>query len=262
MNQKFCFQRFWTYFKYDVVQMWRNHGKAALILGGAGVLLYVVHVLGSLVFPDHVWLAPGLEARKACHGLAWMLFIFFQARTYGFLTEKRAGSAWLMLPASAAEKTLSMLLMTVLVLPVAFEFVYLGSDALLCLLDPTASGTLLPYSLYPAEVMDEIQGSVVLPFFIWGILCNAVSMTYFLLSGLLFKKWKIVGGISVLLGLMILLTFLLVALSESHFIHIEFNGDTTEWEVSRILWIASAVTALVWAGLAWGVYRRVKTIKH
>ena len=38
MNETFNFSRFWTYFKYDLKQMWRNHSKAAILIAGAGVI--------------------------------------------------------------------------------------------------------------------------------------------------------------------------------------------------------------------------------
>ena len=50
MNQVFSFQRFWTYFKYDLTQMWRNHSKAAILIGGASAIFYVTWLLFSLVF--------------------------------------------------------------------------------------------------------------------------------------------------------------------------------------------------------------------
>lgn len=261
MNEKFSFQRFWSYFKYDIVQMWRNNGKALLVLGGAGVILYVVHVLGSLVLPNHVWLAPSQGARTACFVFATLAFTLFQARTYGRLTEKRAGSSWLMLPASAAEKTVSMLLMTLVVLPLAFQLLYLGSDALICLLDPTAEEMLLFSN--EAERQMLLGSRLAVPFVLFMVFASAAQMSYFLLCGLIFKKWKITGGITVLFVLMTLLVFFLAALAESGLVHVEMDVEDFQ-SVSglRLMWACAGVAFLIWAGIAWGVYRRVKTLKH
>ena len=38
MNEIFDFKRFWTYFKYDLKQAWRNHSKAAIMIGGASAI--------------------------------------------------------------------------------------------------------------------------------------------------------------------------------------------------------------------------------
>ena len=260
MNEKYSFQRFWTYFKYDIVQMWRHNGKAALVLGGAGVILYVIHVLFSLLFPPHVWQAPSVEARGACYGIATLAFILFQARTYGYLTEKRAGSSWLMLPASASEKTVSMLLMTLVALPLAFVVVFLGTDALICLLDPTAGESLFKSQNIYALTED---GSILVPFIINIVFATAAALTYFLLSGIVFKKWKIVGGIAVLFCVMTLAVFIVSALVQSGVISIEMSEEVSKDAFKmHALWSAAAISVLVWAGLAWGVYHRVKTLKH
>ena len=38
-SEVFNGQRFWTYFKYDLTQMWRNHVKAAILIGFSGLIL-------------------------------------------------------------------------------------------------------------------------------------------------------------------------------------------------------------------------------
>ena len=58
-------------------------------------------------------------------------------RSYGYLTEKKAGSNWLMVPASKAEKFVSMLLMVCIVIPLLFFVVYMVLDGFLSLVDPT-----------------------------------------------------------------------------------------------------------------------------
>ena len=49
MNETFNFSRFWTYFKYDLKQMWRNHFHAAIMIGGASAIFYLTWVLVRLV---------------------------------------------------------------------------------------------------------------------------------------------------------------------------------------------------------------------
>ena len=49
-SETFNGSRFWNYFKYDLVQMWRNHMKAALGISLAGLVLYVVVISWNLVF--------------------------------------------------------------------------------------------------------------------------------------------------------------------------------------------------------------------
>ena len=104
-NEIFQGQRFWTYFKYDFIQMWRNHVKAAVGIGLAGLIAYFVVVLFNLTF-NGTWQGPGIGGRFVVFVLAATALELYYTRIYGYLTEKRKGSAWLMLPASTFEKCL------------------------------------------------------------------------------------------------------------------------------------------------------------
>ena len=99
MNETFNFNRFVTYFKYDLKQMWRNHSRAAMLIGGASALLYAIWVMFSLVLGQG-WTSPILGVRVAVFLVAFAVLEFYQVRVYGHLTEKKAGSSWLMIPAS------------------------------------------------------------------------------------------------------------------------------------------------------------------
>jgi hypothetical protein len=136
MNEIFDFKRFWTYFKYDLKQAWRNHSKAAIMIGGASAIFYVIWVLASLVFTQH-WSSPIIYARMGVFFLAFAILELYMVRTYGHLTDKKAGSNWLMVPASKAEKFVSMLLMVCIVIPLLFFVVYMVLDGFLSLVDPT-----------------------------------------------------------------------------------------------------------------------------
>jgi hypothetical protein len=69
INETFNGQRFWTYFKYDLTQMWRNHVKAAVGIGLAGLIVYFVVVLFNLTF-NGTWQGPGIMGRFATFVLA------------------------------------------------------------------------------------------------------------------------------------------------------------------------------------------------
>ena len=141
-SEVFNGQRFWSYFKYDFTQMWRNHVKAAIGIGLSGLILYVITVGFNLIFGNG-WQGPGLAARLVVFIVAFTALELYQTRTYGYLTDKRKGSAWLMNPASTFEKWLSMMLMTILVLPFLFLGVYFVSDLLVAAFDPTTGESIL-----------------------------------------------------------------------------------------------------------------------
>ena len=268
MKKSFNCKRFWNYFKYDLVQMWRNNGKAVLVIGGLGLIMYVVHVLGSLIFAPHIWEAPSIGLRFAIFQCALIALYLFQARSYGHLTEKRAGSSWLMIPVSAGEKVLSMLLITLVVMPLGFLVVHLGIDALLALMDPTCNGSLIADGIgalaksshVQVNLTDSEKAAVVVP----AILCLPLSMfcglTYFLLGGLIFKKWKITGSLAVLFGIMLVLLFTLGLVTQDD---AYWTSDSSEVTMIRnLLWYSVGALTLVWVALMGGVYRRITNLKH
>lgn len=273
MSEVFNFQRFWTYFKYDLKQMWRNHSKAAILIGGTSALFYIVWVMFSLVFFQK-WSSPMVEMRMVVLFLAFAVLEFYQAHTYGYLTEKKAGSAWLMVPASRTEKFVSMLLMTLVVIPILFFAVYFLIDGFLSLVDPTygkalASGFFGTYS----KMIEAVSGignaspihftpaSLVFPLLV-GFCCNFL---YFLLCGICFKKNKIVIAIAILFGLSTVLS-----LCSGIFLPgIMRNIGDVSWDENQLaqfaVHFANAMVfleCLVTIGLGWGVWRRIKTLQH
>ena len=273
MNEIFNFNRFWTYFKYDLKQMWRNHSKAAIMIGGASAIFYVIWVLASLVFTQH-WSSPVIYARVGVFILAFTILELYMVRSYGYLTEKKAGSNWLMVPASKAEKFVSMLLMVCIVIPLLFFVTYLAIDGILALVDPTYKGALLvsgidayselirgisefstesPITFTPASIIFSL---------VIGLFCNFL---YFLLCGICFKKNKLVGVIAILFGLSLVLSLLTGIFVPRIFTNIDFN-NMNDMQIAR--WVTGCMNAgviiscLFTIGLGWGVWRRIKTIQH
>ena len=128
-NEVFNGQRFWSYFKYDFIQMWRNHVKASIGIGLSGLIVYVIVVAFNLIFQG-TWSGASLGLRMGTFVLAGTALELYQTRTYGYLTDKRKGSAW-------------MILMTIIVLPVLFLGVYLIADLLVTAFDPTTGHSIL-----------------------------------------------------------------------------------------------------------------------
>ena len=273
MNESFNFNRFWTYFKYDLKQMWRNHSKAALVIGGSIAFLYVIWVLFSLVFTQ-TWQAPHFGARFSVLLLAFTVLEFYQTRTYGYLTEKKAGSSWLMIPASRAEKFVSMLLMTLVVIPVFFFAVYFLIDGLLSLVDPTYGQALITgfSDAYRAIIvwLTSVNSESLIVFTpgallfmgIAGFFCNFL---YFLLCGICFKKNKIVVAIAILFGLSLvlsILTGLIIPQFAGNIAHFDWDENNAARLLAGILNGFEVLICLLAVGLGWGVWHRIKTIQH
>ncbi|MBQ4183992.1 MAG: hypothetical protein II652_03505 [Bacteroidales bacterium] len=273
-NEVFSFKRFWTYFKYDLVQLYRRHAKAALLFAGSGLILYVAWIAGSLVF-DHCWSAPSIGARVVVAMLSAAALEFYYAYLYGFVTDRRKGSSYLMIPASKTEKFVSILLNALIVVPVAFIAVQLGVDALLCLLDPTMEGTMagggydvvagLMERLADEEDLLLLRSSMSTAF-ILSLLSFAFNYLYFLLCGMCFRKSKIVGAVAIVIGV----TFVLSLCSGL------FIGPLTEWAMNfdfddvyeaqafarGLLRGMTIVEGFMVLGIGWGIFHRLKTLKH
>lgn len=273
-NEVFSFKRFWTYFKYDLVQLYRRHAKAALLFAGSGLILYVAWIAGSLVF-DHCWSAPNIGARVVVAMLSAAALEFYYAYLYGFVTDRRKGSSYLMIPASKTEKFVSILLNALIVVPVAFIAVQLGVDALLCLLDPTMEGTMagggydvvagLMERLADEEDLLLLRSSMSTAF-VLSLLSFAFNYLYFLLCGMCFRKSKIVGAVAIVIGV----TFVLSLCSGL------FIGPLTEWAMNfdfddvyeaqafarGFLRGMTIVEAFMVLGIGWGIFHRLKTLKH
>lgn len=273
-NEVFSFKRFWTYFKYDLVQLYRRHAKAALLFAGSGLILYVAWIAGSLVF-DHCWSAPSIGARVVVAMLSAAALEFYYAYLYGFVTDRRKGSSYLMIPASKTEKFVSILLNALIVVPVAFIAVQLGVDALLCLLDHTMEGTMarggydvvtgLMERLADEEDLLLLRSSMSTAI-VLSLLSFAFNYLYFLLCGMCFRKSKIVGAVAIVIGV----TFVLSLCSGL------FIGPLTEWAMNfdfddvyeakafarGFLRGMTIVEAFMVLGIGWGIFHRLKTLKH
>jgi hypothetical protein len=268
-SEVFNGSRFWTYFKYDLTQMWRNHVKAAILIGFSGLILYVLGVGFNAVF-DKVWQAPSFGARLVIFFLACFALELYQTRTYGYLTDRRKGAAWLVVPASSFEKWLSMIIMTLVVIPVAFLGTYALIDGLLALADPTygevligAAKTAIVETQEKLAIANEEYsttwnlGFMVLPA-IAGFVCNFL---YFLLCGICFKKNKILWAFIILFGASIVLSTVMTTFGLQTHYDIEDLSEAEEVARHIIRWTTAGTFALA-ACFAGGIFYRIKTLKH
>lgn len=272
MNETFSFKRFGTYFKYDITQLWRKHSRAVLLIGFSGVIAYVVCVFFSLLF-NHSIQAPGIVGRFAVFALAMLVLELYQTRFYGFITDKKEGSDWILLPASKAEKYVSMLLNTIIIIPTAFLIVFLGTDWLICLLDKTAGNALISsvpqiWDYFQFSTEDKIELSQVglnpVLFIIMSIITGWGNYLYFLLCGICFKKNKIFYAILILFGFStIMSTVSAFIVPNLNFDALETIDEETVKSIIRSIVTISYILGLIYTvGLGWGVWHRINTIKH
>ena len=139
--------------------------------------------------------------------MSTIFVMLFPSRAYGEITNKEKGSEWLMLPASRLEKFTSMMLISLIVIPLVYVVVYFLSDAFVCLLDKSCGDSLMSF-----RINKEIGSSdFVIPANGFWILASSIvgNAIVFLLGGLIFKKWKVVGTVLVLFALQMVFSGLL-----------------------------------------------------
>ncbi len=271
-NETFSFGRFRNYFKFDLKQMWRNHSRPAIFIGGMELIIYLIWVLLGLVFSGGEWHGPSVAARICILVLAFAVLELYQTRTYGYLTQRKQGSSWLMVPASSTEKFVSMLLITLLVIPVLFLVVFLSVDALISLADPTVGPSIVGFlssgiqqafsQLEPEDVslFLDMSGGHLTWLLVLGFIVNFL---YWLLCGLCFKRYKILGGIALVLGVEIVLSILgstlIPGLSEQL---VSLDEGSARQAVNHFLGWVVALSAALAVGLGGGIFYRIKTIKH
>ncbi len=270
-SEIFNLKRFWNYFLFDLRQMWRNHSGPAVFIGGLGVIVYVVWVLLSLLFTQS-WTGPSLGARIMILFTALIILVMYQSRTYGYLTDKKKGAAWLMIPASSFEKFLSMLLITLIVIPLLFVTVFFLADSLICLADPTVGDSLVGTAMQGmnafANKVPELSDSLfinlsagsIVSILLVGFISN---LLYFLLCGICFKRYKILGGIGIVFALEVLLSILFnifFPIWSENLVYLD-EVSAAQMVSHTFNWVL-VISILIALGLAACIFFRIKTIKH
>lgn len=272
MNETFSFKRFAAYFKYDIARMWHVHGKALLLFSLIGVMTYFVWVFFGLIFGGG-WKAPGFEVRIVVFLILSFIVEIYMARLYGYLTKKHEGSSWILLPASKAEKFVSMLLQALIIVPVCVFAVYLCADWLLCLIDHGCGQSLIAgYSeLFNSSFGDEnmveamnVMGLSPLGFLLISIVGGFVNYLFFLLCGICFKKNKIIFGFLIIFALSVVMSTLsaivLPLLNYDGLVNMDEAGAINM--LRGFLTVFYVLLVVMMIGLGWGVWKRISTIKH
>lgn len=274
-NRIFSADRFARYFVYDVKRWVSIYGPTFILMALAPLLLYLLVLCYSLVF-GYGWNTPGLSTRAfVLIVMSAFVAITYPSNVYGFVTDKRAGADFLMLPVSVTEKFASMLLNVLVLVPLAFSIVYFGTDALLCLCDESCGGTLI------ASVSDAFAAIVTASFSSDApvrvnisafYVIFAVNALFFLLGAIVFRRRKILYPILILAGVQIVLSLLLGALFSSGVLTEDFFGWIVEKCISdphsvvalaRAFNVMSVVTnVMLLAGFSAAVYFRLKNLKH
>lgn len=216
MDNTFKISRFGKYLVYDLKRQWKNIGMLMLIFALFPIIFYMIYMFFAAMFDGGLMkIFIGLEIDGPAGGTRFGVFavmstifvMLFPSRAYGEITNKAKGSEWLMLPASRLEKFTSMMLISLIVIPLVYVVVYFLSDAFVCLLDKSCGDSLMSF-----RINKEIGSSdFAIPANGFWILASSIveNAIVFLLGGLIFKKWKVVGTVLVLFALQMVFSGLL-----------------------------------------------------
>lgn len=119
------------------------------------------------------------------------------AKLYGHLTDRKEGSAFLLVPASRFEKFVSMVLISCIITPFLFGVVYMTLDSFVCFIDPACGDSCLKVfqklaviHRYNPDILiyKESIRSILTP---WLYFDDIIQISLlFLLGALIFKKSK------------------------------------------------------------------------
>ena len=272
MEKTFNFNRFGKYFLYDIKSRWSDLGVFFLIFALFPFILYLVYIIFATIAGDGLFNllsgesvnGPTLAARFITFAIVTGLFvILFPARAYGFITEKKAGSDWLMLPASRSEKFFSMMINCLIVIPAVYLLLYGLSDWLVCLIDKSCGDAIALTSVNKISDDDSFRliGNGIPLLFV----SLAETIAIFLLGSLIFKKWKTGYTIITLFVINTVLSLLFSFAASNMDLH-SFGDSISNWLKNNAdkmdlyinLWINAGLVLIVGGCGLWSWFRLKK----
>lgn len=270
MSNIFNVSRFGSYFLYDLRNARNYFWLSMLICGFFPIIVFVIFELLMKTISGE-WIDAGLPLQISTFFIAFFIvFLTFPIKVYGSLTDKKAGSSWLMLPASGFEKWLSMIVITCAVVPACLFGLNLFSDWILGVAFPKlwTDPLLKEMADANAAIRESTEDIVSLNFpsimyysWVQNILC-------FTLGAIVFRKAKVgktflaLFVIGTVLGWALALPFGMNYLNGAQIV--DFSSDV-EGMVSLVKNVnmmvgGSSIFYLVLAG--GGLRWRIKTMKH
>lgn len=156
-NDIFNLNRFGRYLMTDVRNAVSNYGISILVMATLGLSIDVFVGLFHMIVSEG-WQGIGISVRVPLFLLAFAVtLVSAPSKLFGHITEKKAGSAFLTLPVSTLEKTLSMVIVSCIMVPAAFVIVYLSIDLMVCSCDSTCGESLIEAATtFRADILDSL----------------------------------------------------------------------------------------------------------
>ena len=280
--------RFGRYLESDIKNAIARYGVSLLVMATMSLTAYLLAGFFTLIVGEG-WHSLGLVGRAAVMGITFLvLVISAPAKIYGFVTDKKDGSDFLMLPASTLEKTLSMIIVCCIMLPFVFFAVYFSLDQIVCLLDRGCGQSLIgAFIENRANFMESFNSlntisSNVLPDMKaitsgWMYIDDTIEyFLIFLLGAIVFKTSKPAKTIGTLIIISIVLSMIFTPIAThgviERFKDAAYNNMTGEeilqsfpflsWAIKHAVLLDTITDTVVNLGLSIAIYFRLKKITH
>lgn len=271
MNEIFNAKRFGKYFLYDLRNAKNNYWLSLLICAGIPIISFaLVEIFAKLI--DGNFIYAGLGTQIPALVTAYMIVILtFPVKAYGSVTDKRSGSAWLMLPASPFEKWLSVILITCVILPVIFFALLFVAEAVLHLVFPGGWPVPAAQALgsFNDMVLSENGGLLSFNFPALAIYSWMENILVFTLGAMIFKKAKVgktflaVWVIGMAFSMLTSVIFGVTAISSDTIGEMFLDPEANPMKfVNFFNYFILGVCLLYILACAAGLYYRIKTLKH
>jgi len=266
MNNVFDIKRFGKYFAYDLRRAKNNYGISLLVMGLMPVAFFLIAQFINLISGNGFSQMPEPVGFIAIFVTIVVVILGAGTKIYGSITEKRAGSDYLMLPASTLEKWLSMVLIVCIVLPVILFALLIATDFLMNLIFPIAYGERifgLGLGAELTEMLDAEGISFNFPAIMFLSWCENILI--FTLGAICFKKAKVAKTLLCMMAFSMIISPLMVLIFgrtniDTDWLMERFNDADSI--INTINWALSILYTLVIGGLLAGLYFRLRTLKH
>lgn len=267
MHNIFDIKRFGKWFASDMKSCTASYGISFIVISLMGLIIYAgTTIMGEII--NGIWGGPGIGFRFAVFMVCLAVLLITQpSKCYGHITDKRSGSAWLLVPVSHFEKFLSMTIVSAIIIPAAYITIYLGIDAILCSIDSTCGESLIAFATaipakmadVPEEVTKAINPMTNTFLYIDDIIGTSLL---FLLGAVLFKKNKIVMTILCTMAISLAIGSITAPLILNGFME-DPEGFMTTFTQSGSLTITDTINdmSIVLFALV-ATFFRIKTLKH
>lgn len=220
-NDVLNLNRFGRYLVTDIKNAVAKFGVSMLVMATLSLTGYLLTGFMSMIVGNG-WHSLEIVGRMFLFAIATVVvFLSAPSKIFGFFTDKREGSSYLMVPVSTLEKTISMVIVACIVVPFVFFAIYFSLDQILCLIDGKCGDSIIMtinngqsfikefLINAPADVNSVLPGGIA-DAWPWLYLDDiAETLLIFLYGALIFKSSKPAKTIGCLILISIVLSMIM-----------------------------------------------------